>query len=809
MMDKPNFLERLRWTLDFWRYGTRYMAPRRPAARAPMAVPTWPGEAKAAPFLWSSWRMGQPQWQIVNYTAYAQEGFNENAVVYSAIMYKVRSITIAPLRAYGGTQDEPELLPADPPLQRLAARPNRYMSWSEFQGIAEVYLNLAGNVYIYVEPDPDGGPVPKALWLLRPDRTYIVPHPDYRGKTMKFHPTWRVGEKEKGEHKALLDAGGKALKARDGDEKLLGFYYVPEGKSQADGVPYLPQQVIHVKLPNPLDPLDGLGYGLSPVSPMARSADVDNQVTKYLKLFFEKGAMPPGLLKFDVPMTDVDVARARERWMEIYGGTDEMHKIAVLDQGGEYQRLGLSFDEMGFEVIDERSEARITGPFGVPPILIGTRIGLSRATYANYQEARKAFWEDTMAPELRWFEADYQYYLQGERGEFVAFDLSRVPALTPTEADKKEAAATAFKSGGITRNEYRSVLKFDPVEGGDVYLIPMTLIEVPARGFGEEGEAESETEEGAPGAQEQAEGEEAKAIAQEEETEAPEQSRMTAEQKAAFWKQMDAQARSWEKRFGDAAAEAFGNDLREILAIVSEGKAKALQDKATVAWGTVLLAVTDYLAMAGKDNWRKTFVPVVSGLIVDRATQLNAEFGMEFDVYNVLTSEFLDSYLMPFTEEIIDVTDNMMSQVFRQAMEEGWSIPTMQKHLEEVFGQWMGGDLSPEDFAWFEQRMPAYRRENISRTESIRASGRAADMLYNGWGIQLKQWYSAIDERRCPWCAEMHEKIIKVGDSFWKRGDTMAVEMEDGKQQTMKFDYEDVISPPLHPMCRCTLLPYL
>jgi len=512
MENKPSFLDRLKLTYRFYKHGTRHFSPRREPGHAPMAALTWPGETKAAPFIWPEWRMGQPQWHIVNFEGYAQEGFNENAVIYSAIMYKVRSITIAPLRAYGGTTDEPELLPADHPLQKLVARPNRYMSWSEFQGIAEVYLNLAGNVYIYVEPNEgrlDGSAVPKALWLLRPDRTYIIPHPDYRQKSMKFHPMWKRGQKEKKEDKALLNAGAKELKAKkDSDEKLLGFYYVPEGRSQDNGVPYLPQQIIHIKLPNPLDPLDGLGYGLSPVSPMARSADVDNQVTKYLKLFFEKGAMPPGLLKFDVPMDDTTVALARERWMEIYGGVDEMHKIAVLDQGGEYQRLGLSFDEMGFGVIDERNEARMTGPFGVPPILIGTRIGLGRATYANYQEARKAFWEDTMTPELRWFEVDYQYYLQGDSGEFVMFDLSKVPALTPTPAEKAEWASEAFSRGGITRNEYRSVVGFGPAEGGDVYVMPMTLIEVPARGFGEEPPPETEeTQEGMPEATEEAEGE--------------------------------------------------------------------------------------------------------------------------------------------------------------------------------------------------------------------------------------------------------------------------------------------------------------
>jgi len=340
---KPGVLTRAKAAYKFYRDGWQQfgIVPRE-RGRGVLAINTW--GTKAAPFIWPEWRMGQPIWQLVDYPTYAQEGYNENTVVYSAIMYKVRSIVSAPLRAYTGTLDEPELLPPDHPLSQLVARPNRFMSWPEFQGLAEVYFNLSGNCYIYVDK---GTP---ALYLLRPDLVKIVPRP--------------------------------------GKKELMGFLYVPEGKGQADGIPYLPQDIIHVKLPNPLDELDGLGYGIPPVSPAARSVDVDNQVTRFLKLFFDKGAMPPGLLSYDYELDDEDIARARERWQEQYGGVANWTDVAVLDKTGKYQRLGLTFDEMGFEGLDERNEARISGPFGVPPILIGARAGLKHATYCLPAMAR-------------------------------------------------------------------------------------------------------------------------------------------------------------------------------------------------------------------------------------------------------------------------------------------------------------------------------------------------------------------------------------------------------------------------------------
>src|SRR5690606_21561761 len=99
------------------------------------------------------------------------------------------------------------------------------------------------------------------------------------------------------------------------------------------------QDMMHVKLPN----LSDWTQGFSPIVPMAQSADVDNDVTSFLKIFFENGALPAGLLKFSQPMDESQVARARSRWKEIYGGYEHWSEVAVLDMGGEYQKLGMTF----------------------------------------------------------------------------------------------------------------------------------------------------------------------------------------------------------------------------------------------------------------------------------------------------------------------------------------------------------------------------------------------------------------------------------------------------------------------------------
>jgi len=216
---------------------------------------------------------------------------------------------------------------------------------------------------------------------------------------------------------------------------------------------------------------------LSPLSPGAQSADVDNSVTKFLKIFFDQGVMLTGVLQFDIPIDDQTLSRVRHRWREIYGGSENWD-IGVLDQGGKYQRVGLTFDEMGFSDIDARNESRVVSPFGVPLTLIESRPQIVQSTYSNKQTDRQMFWEDTMVPESRLFETEYQYYLQTADGGFVAFDYSKVPALAPSRNDRIARIEKAYEMGAVLKSEYRAELGYTVEEWDNVYSIPTTRMEM-------------------------------------------------------------------------------------------------------------------------------------------------------------------------------------------------------------------------------------------------------------------------------------------------------------------------------------------
>lgn len=259
--------------------------------------------------------------------------------------------------------------------------------------------------------------------------------------------------------------------------------------------------------------------------------------------------------------------------------------------------------------------------------------------------------------------------------------------------------------------------------------------------------------------------------------------------------QTDRIAQSWERRFGDEAVRQFENDKRHLLALLREAQHKSLAQKATVNWLTLDQEWQVYLELAG-DNWREAFIPLMQGVMMDQGNALNLAFGMQFDVRNLFAEAWFNDYTIEFAQPILATTERDVRQLLQQAQVEGWSIPTMQKHLTEVFEQYMAGELTPEDFAWFEARMPAYRRELIARTETIRASNAGSNALYRDWGVQMKEWLATNDERTRPDHAAANGQRVAVDARFDVGGEMLSHPGDPNGSP------ENTIN------CRCTLVPY-
>jgi hypothetical protein len=100
------------------------------------------------------------------------------------------------------------------------------------------------------------------------------------------------------------------------------------------------------------------------------------------------------------------------------------------------------------------------------------------------------------------------------------------------------------------------------------------------------------------------------------------------------------------------------------------------------------------------------------------------------------------------------------------------------------------------------------RAQTIARTESARAYTDGQNAAWEASGVvKGKTWL--VSPFACEFCEaaakEFGEKSVGVKDAFYERGATIT----GASGAIMALDFDDTSGPPLHPNCRCSLLPVI
>ena len=371
----------------------------------------------------------QVQYPVDNYSNFAQWGYGKNEIVHACI--RELADGAASPRYYLGIENEGGIEEiADSPLAYLIKRPNQNEDFYAFIERLVTFLQVAGNVYILKERDKTNQII--KLWLLRPDRVSIIPE-DRGSNTYNYEI--------------------------DGKEYRLA-----------------PEDIAHLALPNP----SGDVYGLSPLHVLARTVNLDLNMGDFAKMYFQNAGVPSGLLKIKRRLTSQEEAdRIRSRWRSTFGGSNNMHKVAVLDDDAEYQQMASSPKDMALSELHYMTESRICAVFGVPPILISANVGLARSTFANYREARFSFHSETLEPLikriLRFLNHCLEYDYEGE-GQIYA-DMAEMRAFLDDSDSQSARASSLFAAGIITLNEARQLVGEDAMDDGNIRRVPMNIIE--------------------------------------------------------------------------------------------------------------------------------------------------------------------------------------------------------------------------------------------------------------------------------------------------------------------------------------------
>jgi len=361
---------------------------------------------------------GRVAWSPRDTGSLMRTGFSGNPVGFRAVKLIAEAAAALPLVVQDRVRRYDEH-----PLVRLVARPNPAQGKAELLEALYGQLLLTGNGYL--EAVGGAGGAPGELHVLRSDRMSLVPGAD--GWPVAYE--YAVGAKT---HRFRLGEG--------------------------------PSPVCHVRSFHPQDD----HYGLSPLQAAAGAIDVHNAASAWSKALLDNAARPSGAIVFKG--VDGQGALGPDQYDRLLAEMESHHQGArnagrpmLLEGGLDWKPMGFSPSDMEFQKTKDSAAREIALAFGVPPMLLGLP---GDATYANYQEANRAFYRLTVLPLASRVTAAVAHWLAEFTGEGVEIrpDLDQVPALAAErEAQWRRIGEAAF----LSTAEKRALLGLPPVQAED------------------------------------------------------------------------------------------------------------------------------------------------------------------------------------------------------------------------------------------------------------------------------------------------------------------------------------------------------
>ena len=380
------------------------------------------------------------------------------ATVYACVRLLAESVAQLPLHLYKCTDDDGQEKAKGHPLYKILYRePNPEMTSFSFWEVMMTHLLLWGNAYAQVVRDGRNGIL--GLYPLLPENV-------------------EIDRTEKGELYYIYHAYT--------DEK--------PGEINKD-VNFRRDEILHIP---------GLGFnglvGFSPIAMMKNALGTNIAVEKYGSSFFKNNGQPLGVLVH--PGVLKDPQKIRDNWMDTYGGPNNAHKIALLEEGMQYKAISLPPEDSQFLSTREFGVEEICRIFRVPPHMVQD---LKRATFSNIEHQAIDYVVHTLDPWLVRIEKAIVKDLLVEEEKDDYFPKFNVDGLLRGDyKSRMDGYSVGISTGIISPNEARRKENMPPLpeeEGGDFHIVNGTFIKLKDVGqqYGVQAEGQEEkTEEPQP-----------------------------------------------------------------------------------------------------------------------------------------------------------------------------------------------------------------------------------------------------------------------------------------------------------------------
>lgn len=635
-------------------------------------------------------QLGQSISSPKNYEAFSKEGYQSNVIGYRCVSLLSKTCASIPWELYQGEREI-----ESHPILDLLKNPNPMQSRAAFFEAWVAYFAISGNSFI--EAVRVGAKrSPQELWVARPDKMKIVAGPlglpsQYVFKTVSGEKRWDV-------------------------DQITG---------QSD--------ILHMKSFHPTDPW----YGMSPIEAATYSMDQHNESSKWNLSLLQNSGTPSGAMVVQSndgnpsgSLSDPQFKNLQTQINSRMAGSKNAGRILLLEGGLDWKSMGFSPHDMEWMEGRQGAARDIALAFGIPPILLNIP---GDSTYSNYKEARLAFYEDTILPLLDMLMDELNHWLVpmfGNTGLQLKYDMDDIPALDIKRSEKFTQVSGA---GFLTTNEKRTMLGFEPIEGGDVLLVPSGQTPITEVGFDNVTDSTEPDVQSADDSADDSDGENADSSEDEEKS-------------SHKFSQINLVNRKEKQKTAKQAFEirerlsaGFYHDLKEEFEDQARALEKALENVDVRTMEFAALKV-----LSDSSSIEKIIAKYIKrGLVTFGTPIINGSkcFGTEFETKSSIKFQtFVDSFIRKRTAEAIQHIEGTSIKKARRAIKE---FVAEAGELGEG-SQWVASKIRDQ----FES-VSSSRATTIARTEMGIAASNGSLEAAKSLDIPdlMKEWVSVNDDR--------------------------------------------------------------
>lgn len=516
--------------------------------------------------------------------------------------------------------------------------------------------------------------------------------------------------------------------------------------------------------------------GMSIVRKASLTVDTDIQMKRWNNKLFKNGARPGVVVEVPDQLKDDAYNRLKQQFDEQYRGVGNAFNRVILEGGAKMSPFMMTTQDLDFLESKRFTRDEILAMFKVS----GSNLGITEdVNRANAEAQEYSYAKRCIKPRLEQF-VDFmnKRLLRPIYGGEYKLDFED-PIPENTEMRLREAEAGVNK--WLTINEVRDMYGREALQNGngDQLYVPISNVPIEDLEYLNDDTTNQPTNEPA----------EQNGTATEQLSH-PKAIENRTEIGNAKVKEYTLKAVKYERMIMRASRNMFNKQKQDVKDWLQDNASNL--NKAFVKrkdWASDMVDWEEYT-----NEFTAELEKIFAIIIEEIGTEaFNALVEGEFNPYTQTIQNFIKNNSLQVAKEINTETEKQIRATLAQGMRENETIQELTARIMQVFGT-----------------ASTYRAFMIARTETAMAENYSDVVAWEQTGVvESKQWFTAEDEHVCGFCHEMDGVTITLKQSFFDKGDVMMFEDKNGKPHEMTLDFRTIGEPPLHPNCRCVLLPIL